>query len=422
MKKVVIIGGGFAGLNLAKKLSKSTSHQVTLVDQHNYHFFPPLLYQVGTAFIEASNIIYPFRKMFHDRNTRFFMGVLQEILPAEQQVVTDNGILDYDVLVLAMGTETNFFGNDQIKEHALPMKSIDDSLRMRNHILLQLEKAVRAEQDSDKKRLSSIVIAGGGPTGVELAGMMAEMGSHIIKKDYPEAKSGLGKIYLVDGLQTLLAPMSQKSQNEAIKVLKNLGVEIMLGKLVQNYDGNVVSLSDGTEIEATTLIWASGVIAREVPGLPKEAVGKGRRVLVDAFNQVEGVKGVYAIGDQCLQLTDAAFTNGHPQLAQVAIQQGDLLGENLLAVEQAKPMKAFKYNDKGSMAIIAKFKAVVDLPKGFFRGFFAWLVWLFIHIIPIAGFRNKAKLAFNWLWSFITNDPTLRLIIRPDGEDDKNNK
>jgi len=287
-------------------------------------------------------------------------------------------------------------------------------LRMRNHILLQLEKAVRSDQDTDKKRLSSVVIAGGGPTGVELAGMMAEMGSHIIKKDYPEAKSGLGKIYLVDGLQTLLAPMSDKSQAEAIKVLKNLGVEIMLGKLVQNYDGKSVSLSDGTEIEASTLIWASGVIAREVPGLCK-----GRRILVDAFNQVEGLKGVYAIGDQCLQLSDASFSNGHPQLAQVAIQQGDLLGENLSAVDKAKPMKAFKYNDKGSMAIIAKFKAVVDLPKGFFRGFFAWLVWLFIHIIPIAGFRNKAKLAFNWLWSFITNDPTLRLIIRPDDEIDQ---
>lgn len=410
----MIIGGGFAGLNIAKKLSKSSSHQVTLVDQHNYHFFPPLLYQVATAFIEPSNISYPFRKLFQEKGIRFFMGEFQELLPEQKKIVTSSGSLDYDVLVLAMGAETNYFGNEEISKNALPMKSIEDAVEMRNHILLQLEKAVRAESAAEKTRLSNIVIAGGGPTGVELAGMMAEMGRNILTKDYPEANFRLGKIYLVDGLKTLLAPMSQKSQNEAIKVLKNLGVEILLDRLVQGYDGKEVSLSDGSKIEAATLIWASGVMARAVEGVPKDAVGKGRRILVDAHNKVNGLDDVYAIGDQCLQLSDVKFANGHPQLAQVAIQQGDLLGENLINVAQGKTMEPFKYNDKGSMAIIAKFKAVVDLPKGFFKGFFAWLVWLFIHIIPIAGFRNKAKLAFNWLWSFITNDPTLRLIIRPD--------
>ncbi|MET0569958.1 MAG: NAD(P)/FAD-dependent oxidoreductase [Pedobacter agri] len=417
MKKVVIIGGGFAGLNIAKKLSKSSSHQVTLVDQHNYHFFPPLLYQVATAFIEPSNISYPFRKLFQEKGIRFFMGEFQELLPEQKKIVTSSGSLDYDVLVLAMGAETNYFGNEEISKNALPMKSIEDAVEMRNHILLQLEKAVRAESAAEKTRLSNIVIAGGGPTGVELAGMMAEMGRNILTKDYPEANFRLGKIYLVDGLKTLLAPMSQKSQNEAIKVLKNLGVEILLDRLVQGYDGKEVSLSDGSKIEAATLIWASGVMAKAVEGVPKDAVGKGRRILVDAHNKVNGLDDVYAIGDQCLQLSDVKFANGHPQLAQVAIQQGDLLGENLINVAQGKMMEPFKYNDKGSMAIIAKFKAVVDLPKGFFKGFFAWLVWLFIHIIPIAGFRNKAKLAFNWLWSFITNDPTLRLIIRPDKKD-----
>ncbi|WP_316807185.1 NAD(P)/FAD-dependent oxidoreductase [Pedobacter agri] len=414
MKKVVIIGGGFAGLNLAKKLSKSSAHQVTLVDQHNYHFFPPLLYQVATAFIEPSNISYPFRKLFQEKGIRFFMGEFQELLPQEKKIVTSNGSLDYDVLVLAMGAETNYFGNEEISKNALPMKSIEDAVEMRNHILLQLEKAVRAESAAEKTRLSNIVIAGGGPTGVELAGMMAEMGRNILTKDYPEANFRLGKIYLVDGLKTLLAPMSQKSQTEAIKVLKNLGVEILLDRLVQGYDGKEVSLSDGSKIEAATLIWASGVMARAVEGVPKDAVGKGRRIMVDAYNKVNGLDDVYAIGDQCLQLSDEKFQNGHPQLAQVAIQQGALLGKNLKADAQGNKMESFKYNDKGSMAIIAKFKAVVDLPKGFFKGFFAWLVWLFIHIIPIAGFRNKAKLAFNWLWSFITNDPTLRLIIRPD--------
>ncbi|RZK70721.1 MAG: NAD(P)/FAD-dependent oxidoreductase [Pedobacter sp.] len=414
MKKIVIIGGGFAGINLAKRLSKNSEHEITLVDRNNYHFFPPLLYQVGTAFIEASNISYPFRKMFHGRNIQFFMGNLEHIDPLEKKVVTDNGNLNYDTLVMAMGTETNFFGNQQIKKYALPMKTIDDALELRNHILLQLEKSVRTAEPGIRLTHSNIVIAGGGPTGVELAGMLAEMGKNIIRKDYPEADVWPGKIFLVDGLPTLLAPMSKKSQNEAISVLKNLGVEILLDRLVQNYDGEKVSLSDGTEISSSTLIWASGVVARSVDGIPETSLGKSRRILVDEFNKVQGLQDVFAIGDQCYQTSDPAFPNGHPQLAQVAIQQGSLLGENLNRENKGKAWKVFTYNDKGSMAIISKFHAVVDLPKGFFKGFFAWLVWLFIHIIPIAGFRNKVKLSFNWIWSFLTNDPTLRLIIRPN--------
>jgi len=420
MKKVLIIGGGFAGLNLAKKLSKFSNHEVVLVDQHNYHFFPPLLYQVATAFIEPSNISYPFRKLFQQKGIRFFMGKLEEIFPKEKKILTDNGELNYDVLVLGMGAETNYFGNNEISKYALPMKTIEDAVEMRNHILLQLEKAVRARELDEKIRLSNIVIAGGGPTGVELAGMMAEMGRNILSKDYPEANFKMGKIFLIDGLDTLLAPMSKKSQTEAIKVLRDLGVEVLLGTLVEGYDGRNVALSDGTMIESATLIWASGVMGRSVKGVPNDQIGKGRRILVDENNKIEGLDDVYVIGDQCLQLTDKKFPNGHPQLAQVAIQQGSLLGENLIGSVQGKTMKPFIYNDKGSMAIISKFKAVVDLPKGFFKGFFAWLVWLFIHIIPIAGFRNKVKLAFNWLWSFLTNDPTLRLIIRP-GIKDLNN-
>jgi len=418
MKKIVILGGGFAGLNLAKRLSKKADHQVIVVDRNNYHFFPPLLYQVGTAFIESSNISYPFRKMFHSRNIKFFMGELVDIDPIAKKLNTDNGTLDYDILVLAMGTETNFFGNRQVEKYALPMKTIDDALELRNHVLLQLEKSVRASSIEDRIKHSNIVIAGGGPTGVELAGMLAEMGRNIISKDYPEADVWPGKIFLIDGLQTLLAPMSIKSQKEALAVLKKLGVEILLGKLVQDYDGDKVSLSDGTEIFSSTLIWASGVVARKVKGIPETSLGRGRRILVDEFNRVSGLQDVFAIGDQCFQTTDAAFPNGHPQLAQVAIQQGNHLGKNLNNGTDENMWNAFKYNDKGSMAIISKFRAVVDLPNGFFKGFFAWLVWLFIHIIPIAGFRNKVKLAFNWLWSFLTNDPTLRLIVRPTGQDE----
>lgn len=412
-KKVIIIGGGFAGLELAKKLSKIKDYEVTLVDKNNYHFFPPLLYQVGTAFIESSNISYPYRRMFQDYPIRFFMGDLQQVDTQEKLVITDNGKLDYDILVFSMGTESNYFGNQQIEANALPMKTIDDAIELRNHILLQLEKAVRVTDQEEKAKYSNIVIAGGGPTGVELAGMLAEMGANIASKDYPEARSELGKIYLIDGLSSLLAPMSKKSQHEAARVLSRLKVEIILEKLVKEYDGDLVILSDGTRIPSATLIWASGVIARTVKGIPSDCLGHGKRMQVNEFNQVNGLADVYCIGDQCIQTCDEKFPKGHPQLAQVAIQQGNMLANNLKNLQSGRKWLPFKYNDKGSMAIIAKYKAVVDLPNGFFRGFFAWLVWLFIHIIPIAGFRNKVKLAFSWLWSFITNDPTLRLILRP---------
>ena len=416
-KKVVIVGGGFAGLNLAKKLANHDAYEVTLVDRNNYHFFPPLLYQVSTAFIEASNISYPFRRMFQGKkNLTFFMGGLTNVDSANNLIETDNGSLSYDYLVLAMGTETNYFGMENVKAKALPMKTIDDALQMRNHILLRMEEAVRASNPRDKERLGNVVIAGGGPTGVELAGMFAEMATNIVAKDYPSSKSGQGRIFLVDSGDTLLGPMSVKSQNEAYKVLSKLGVNIVLNTAVKDYQDDQVILGTGEIINAATLIWTSGVIAKAVPGFPAEAAGRGRRLLVDQFNKLQNSANVFVIGDQCMQMTDEKFPNGHPQLAQVAIQQGKLLAKNLLQADKGEAMTAFHYNDKGSMAIISKFKAVVDLPKGFFKGFFAWVVWLFIHIIPIAGFRNKGKLAFNWFWSFVTNDPTLRLIIRPQKE------
>lgn len=418
-KKIVIVGGGFAGLNLAKSLANNKEFDVTLVDTNNYHFFPPLLYQVSTAFIEASNISYPFRRMFQEKeNLTFFMGSLEQVNTVSNTIDTTNGKVEYDYLVLAMGTETNYFGLENVKKGALPMKTIDDALRMRNHILLRLEEAVRATNVRDKERLGNIVIAGGGPTGVEIAGMLAEMGSNIVMKDYPSARRGTGKIFLVDAGSSLLGPMSKKSQDEAFKVLNKLGVNVYLNTLVKDYVDDQVILGTGETINSATLIWASGVIAREVPGLAPETVGRGRRIMVDAYNKVIGTDNIFAIGDQCMQQGDPAFPNGHPQLAQVAIQQGKLLAKNFKNVQKGEKLIPFKYNDKGSMAIIAKYKAVVDLPKGFFKGFFAWIVWLFIHIIPIAGFRNKGKLAFNWFWSFVTNDPTLRLIIRPGKKGD----
>ncbi|MEO8584069.1 MAG: NAD(P)/FAD-dependent oxidoreductase [Flavitalea sp.] len=415
--KIVIVGGGFAGINLAKKLANKKGFDVTLVDKNNYNFFPPLLYQVSTSFIEASNISYPFRRMFqHKPNLRFFLGTLKNVHLAANILETDTGSIPYDQLVLAIGTETNYFGLENVKKNALPMKSIDDALNLRNHILLNLENLVRIGDDPARERLQNIVIAGGGPTGVEVSGMLAEMRKNILKKDYPELTNLRGKIYLIDASPALLGPMSKKSQAEALKVLERLGVTVILNTAVKDYSDGYVFLASGEKIPTATLVWTSGVIAREVPGIAKESVGRGRRILVDDVNRVNGTKNVFAIGDICYQTSDEEFPNGHPQLAQTAIQQGEALAANFVRLKEGKPLKPFHYHNKGTMAIIAKFKAVVDLPRGFFKGFFAWLVWLFIHIIPIAGYRNKAKLAYNWFWSFITNDPTLRLIIRPKKE------
>ena len=415
--KVVIVGGGFAGLNLAKKLIRNDDFQVTLVDKNNYHFFPPLLYQVSTSFIEPSNISYPFRRMFQKKaNFRFHLGCLTNIDTENNIVETDTGDVEYDGLVLAMGTETNYFGMENVKRNALPMKSIDDALNIRNHILINLEKVVRLSNGPEREKLQNIVIAGGGPTGVEVSGMLAEMRKNILRKVYPELKNLRGNIYLIDASPTLLGPMSQKSQEEAHKVLKDLGVKIILDTAVKDYDHGLVMLANGETIPAATVLWTSGVIARKVPGIPAESIGRGRRIIVDEFNKVKGTENVYAIGDICYQTTDPENPGGHPQLAQVAIQQGKHLAENLERLREKEPMKPFRYHNKGTMAIIAKYKAVVDLPRGFFKGFIAWLVWLFIHLIPIAGYRNKFKLAANWMWSFISNDPTLRLIIRPKKE------
>ena len=415
--KVVVVGGGFAGINFVKKIGKDKRFLVTLVDLNNYHFFPPLLYQVATAFIEPSNISYPFRRMFQEKeNLRFHMGGFLHVHPETNSIETETGVLEYDYLVISVGTETNYFGMDNVKKHALPMKNINDALSMRNHILLNMENAVQAGPGAERERLLNIVIAGGGPTGVEIAGMLAEMGQNIARKEYPEIKDLQAHIHLVDAGPVLLGPMSKKAQDEATSVLKKLGVHIQTNVAVKDYVDGKVLLATGESIPTNILIWTSGVTGREVPGLPKEVIARGRRIMVDEVNRVQGTTNIFALGDICVQTTDPAFPKGHPQLAQVAIQQGDLLGQNLPRLIDNKPMKPFRYNDKGSMAIISKYKAVADLPKFSFTGFLAWVIWLFIHIIPLVGFRNKLKLAFSWFWSFITNDPTLRLIIRPDEE------
>jgi len=411
--KVVIVGGGFAGINLAKKLVKNNHMEIHLIDKNNYNFFPPLLYQVSTAFIETYNISYPFRKMFqHKENFTFHMGSLLSINPNEHYLITTHEKIDYDQLILSMGCDTNYFGMKNIEHLSMPMKSIHDAINLRNHLLLMLEQASRLPE-SEISPYTQVVIAGGGPTGVEIAGMLAEMRKEIIPKDYRPKVCRNIKIYLVDMDSALLRAMSEKAGKEAYDVLTELGINIKLNVAVKDYKDNKVYFGDGDIIESHTLIWASGVKAAAVQGLPEGSVAKNGRIIVNAFNQVQNVSDIFAIGDQCLMTSDSGYEKGHPQLAQVAIQQGILLARNLQHISKNQPLEPFRYVNKGSMAIIAKYKAVVDLPKGFFKGFFAWIVWLFIHLIPIAGFRNKVKLLFSWSWSFLTNDPTLRLIIRP---------
>ncbi|MDP4284549.1 MAG: NAD(P)/FAD-dependent oxidoreductase [Bacteroidota bacterium] len=414
VKKIVIVGGGFAGINFVKQLGKDNRFQVTLVDKNNYHFFPPLLYQVASAFIEPSNISYPFRRMFEGKsNLHYHYGSLLKVNPGNNTIETDTGILEYDFLVLAIGTETNYFGMENVRQHSRPMKTIDDAINLRNHLLLNMEKASLINDRAEKESLLNIVIAGGGPSGVEIAGMLAEMRQNIATIEYPEIKGILSHIHLIDASPHLLGPMSSKAQKAAFKVLNQLGVKVKLNTAVKDYKDGKVLLADGEMIATKSLIWTSGVIAREVPGLPPDVTGRGRRILVDEFNKVKDTQNIFAIGDICLQVTDNNYPGGHPQLAQVAIQQGSLLAQNFRRQASGKPLKPFSYNDKGSMAIISKYEAVADLPKVSFTGFFAWLIWLFVHIIPLVGFRNKVKLAFSWFWSFITNNPTLRLIIRP---------
>jgi len=418
-KHIVVVGGGFAGINFIKSLGKNPPFQVTLVDINNYNFFPPLIYQAATAFIEASNISMPFRKMFKKhQNFSFHLGKLLNIHPESNTIETDTGNLTYDYLVLATGTETNYFGMENVKKKAFPMKNITDALAIRNKLLLNLEDYIQHPEDPNRDAYLNIVVAGGGPSGVEISGMIAELSERVVKKEYPELAGLTPVIHLVDAGPALLGPMSSVAQKEAKTVLEKLDVKITLNVAVKDYVNDTVILGDGTEIKTKTLIWTSGVIARELPGLPADKFGRGRRVLVDRFNTVKGYDNIFAIGDICYQDTDPNYPNGHPQLAQVAMQQGVLLAKNLIAKDRALVLKPFSYWDKGSMAIIARYNAVADLPKFSFTGLFAWFTWLLIHLFPIAGFRNRWKLLGNWVWSFYSANSGLRLIVRSERKRD----
>jgi NADH dehydrogenase len=415
--EIVIIGGGFAGINLAKELLNHKEIQVTLVDKNNYNFFPPLIYQVATGFLEPSSISYPFRKFFAGKkNLQFRLGNLLKVNPSENKIILNNGELHYDYLVFATGAETSFFGMKNVAKNAIPMKTLNDAIEMRNTLLKNLEKAAICKDIRERRKLLTIVVAGGGPTGVEVSGMFAEMRKNILLKEYPELSTTASNVYLVDGGDALLSPMSVASQEDTLEAVTKLGVVVKLNTRVVDYKDDTVFFADGKTIKTKNLIWAAGVSAKEFEGIPTESYGRGKRMATDVFNRVNGFENIFAIGDTCIQLSDDAFPNGHPQVAQVAIQQGVNLAENFKLLFQNKSLKPFKYNDKGSMAIIGKNKAVVDLPKPkmHFKGFLAWMIWLFVHLMSLITYRNRLNTFYHWMIAYFSKDQSLRMIIRPE--------
>jgi NADH:ubiquinone reductase (H+-translocating) len=410
--RIIIIGGGFGGIELAKKL-KSDKVQVVMFDRHNYHTFQPLLYQVATAGLEPDSIAGPLRKIIeNDTNFYFRMALVESIDPANSYIYTNIGRLYYDYLVIACGSRTNYFGNEGIVKNAFPLKQIPQALDLRSQILQNFEKAVISRDLELTKQLLTFVIVGGGPTGVELAGALGELKKHVLPKDYPDLDVDMMEVYLVEGLDRLLPSMSEFAGKKAFKYLEKFDIHVRLNMVVESFDGNTVIMKTGEIIKSNTLIWAAGVKGNMIAGLPEECLQKGR-IIVDDFNRVACFDNIFAIGDISLQKSKA-FPDGYPMVAPVAMQQGRHLGKNLMKLVSNKLIKQFHYFDKGSMATVGRNKAVVDLPGNMhLGGFFAWVIWLFIHLLYIIGFRRKFIVFSNWMWNYFTYDRGTRLIIRP---------
>ncbi|MBP6386849.1 MAG: NAD(P)/FAD-dependent oxidoreductase [Pseudarcicella sp.] len=411
-KRVVIIGAGFGGLALAQKLSENEDFQVVLLDKNNFHQFQPLFYQVATAGLEPSSISFPLRKIFQKKsNVHIRITEVTHIDSEKNNIQTPLGDISYDYLVIAIGADTNFYGNKNIQEKSLPMKSVNEALGLRNRILENLEKALIVEHESDKEGLMSVVVVGGGPTGVEVSGTLAEMKKHILPKDYPELDFENMTVTLIQAGDVLLEPMSTNAQEMSLKYLQKLGVEVKLDCRVMDFDGKIVTLANGEKIRTNNLVWAAGVKANFINGLNNDSYHKTGRLAVNRYNQLEKYSNIFAIGDVAI-MTEDAFPMGHPQVAQPAIQQGKLLAENLRKLLRGENMTEFSYKDFGSMATIGRNLAVVDLPFIKFQGLIAWLAWMFVHLMAIVGVKNRVLVFINWLWNYITFDQSLRLIIR----------
>ncbi len=411
-QKIVIVGGGFGGIELTKKL-KHADVDVVILDKHNYHTFQPLLYQVATGGLEADSIAFPIRKIFKgQKNLTFRVTEVKKVIPEENKLITTIGEISYDHLVIATGSTSNFFDNLEIQKNAMPMKSIPEALNLRSLILQNLEASLIAKTAEEEAELLNFVIVGGGPTGVETAGAIAELKKHVLKNDYAELDIRKVNIYLIEGSPELLGPMSTQSQIKSQQFLEELGVTVYTESRVQSYDGRLLSLTDGRKIPSSTVIWSAGVKGVVLDGLNADCVVRGNKLKVNKINQVECYSNIYAIGDVAAMITDKT-PNGHPGVAPAAIQQGKLLAENLINIISGKPTKDFIYVDKGSMATVGRNRAVVDINKIHFQGVFAWFTWMFVHLMTLVGFRNKLVVFVNWVWSYFSYDRGTRLIIRP---------
>lgn len=412
-KRVVIVGGGLGGLRLAEDLYGS-GMQVVLIDKNNFHQFPPLIYQIASAGIDPSSISFPFRQIFRKRKDFYFRMAEARMVDTEKKILqTSIGKIDYDYLVLAAGATTNFFGNKNIEEWAIPMKTVPEAMGLRNALLSNFERALTCATEEERQELLNVVIVGGGATGVEIAGALAEMRRYVIPYDYPDMDSSLMHIYLIEAGDRLLAGLSQESSQKAYEFLKSMGVDIQFGKMVTDYRDHKVIMKDGTEIPTRTFLWVSGIRANAMPGIDESHLGRGFRFKVDEYNRIPGVEDVFAIGDQCLQTSDAAYPNGHPQVAQVAIQQAKNLAKNLKLINQgadSNELTAFRYKNLGSMATIGRNKAVVEIGKFRSQGFFAWVLWLVVHLRSILGVKNKMMVLLNWLWKYVSYNDSIRMI------------
>lgn len=412
-KRVVIVGGGLGGLRLAEDLY-GVGMQVVLIDKNNFHQFPPLIYQIASAGIDPSSISFPFRQIFRKRKDFYFRMAEARMVDTDKKILqTSIGKIDYDYLVLAAGATTNFFGNKNIEDWAIPMKTVPEAMGLRNALLSNLERALTCATEEERQELLNVVIVGGGATGVEIAGALSEMKRYVIPYDYPDMDSSLMHIYLIEAGDRLLAGMSQDSSKKAYDFLKSMGVDIQFGKMVTDYRDHKVIMKDGTEIPTRTFLWVSGIRANAMPGIDESHLGRGFRFKVDQYNRIPGLEGVFAIGDQCLQTTDEAYPNGHPQVAQVAIQQAKNLAKNLKKINEGladSSLTAFKYKNLGSMATIGRNKAVVEIGKLRSQGFFAWILWLVVHLRSILGVKNKMMVLLNWLWKYVSYNDSIRMI------------
>jgi NADH dehydrogenase len=415
--KVVIIGAGFGGLRLARKLNNKANFEVTLIDRFNYHQFQPLFYQVATAGLNGSDISFPLRKVFHgSKNVQYRMATVQQVLPGNNKLLTDIGEFEYDQLVIATGAGTNFFGNASMEANAIPMKSTVEALELRNRILENFEKALNVTDPVELQRLMNIVVVGGGPTGVELSGAIADMKRFVLPKDYPSLDFSKMNIYLLEGTGKTLGMMREKSSDRSRDYLEKLGVTVKTNTLIENYDGHTAAMKDGSVIETATLIWAAGIKGNVPAGIDASLVVRGNRIKVNRRCQVEGMENVYAIGDVAY-MEEPKYPKGHPQVAPVAMQQADMLDHNLTRLNMRSGKQHFidfEYYDKGSMATVGRNLAVVDLPKPAwsFGGFLAWLIWMSLHLMLILGVKNRFFVFLNWVYSYFTRDQNLRIILK----------